>query len=180
MRPWPLVLVLLAAPLAGCASENVSRFDAPRSLAVTSPTLTAGEPIPREHTCDGPNRSPQIDVTGIPGGAETIALTVTDPDAPSAPFTHWVLWNVPASGGAVTFPEGQAPQKAVVGTNTAGSVGYTGPCPPKEDRAHRYRFTAYALDRALDLEQGARRGELLSAMKGHVLAWGRLQATYDR
>lgn len=174
------MLALLAAPLAGCTSDDASRFNAPRDLTVSSPTIQAGEPIPREHTCDGPNRSPQLDVTGFSGDAETIALAVTDPDAPTGTFTHWVVWNVPASGGAVSFPEGSAPQDAVEGRNSAGNVGYTGPCPPKEDRAHRYRFTAYSVDRSLDLERGATRSELFSALEGHVLAWGRLTARYDR
>ena len=53
--------------------------------------------------------SPPLNWSGIPGGAKSLALIVDDPDAPdpAAPktiWTHWVLYNLPASDG--TLPEG--------------------------------------------------------------------------
>lgn len=179
MRRWSLALALLLVPLSGCAAENGPR--APSTLTVSSPTVQPGEQIPRDHTCDGPNRSPALDVTGVPDGTQTVALIVDDPDAPrDEPFVHWLVWNAPASGGTVSFPEGSAPSQAAQGENDAGSVGYTGPCPPQGDDAHTYRFTAYAVDRSLDLEPGSARQALETAMEGHVLSTGRLSATYDR
>ncbi len=178
MRAWLLAIALLAAPVTGCATDGGQGSG---EVSVTSAVLQPGEPIPREYTCDGANRSPPTDVTGLPGGTETVALIVDDPDAPrDEPFVHWLVWNVPASGGTAQFPEGSVPQQAVEGTNDADSVGYTGPCPPSQDGAHTYRFTAYALDRSLDTGEGAARDALESAMDGHVLDQGRLSATYDR
>lgn len=179
MRRWWLAVALLLAPLSGCAAEDGS--SGPSALSVSSPTIQPGEPIPQEYTCDGANRSPAFDVTGLPDGTETVALIVDDPDAPGdEPFVHWLVWNVPASGGTAQLPEGSAPDQAVEGTNDADSVGYSGPCPPSEDGAHTYRFTAYALDRSLETEEGATRDALESAMDGHVLDQARLSAPYDR
>jgi Raf kinase inhibitor-like YbhB/YbcL family protein len=62
--------------------------------------------------------------------------------------------------------------------NGAGSIGYTGPCPP--NGTHRYFFKVYALDTELDLGARAMKGEVVSAMEGHVLAEGRLLGTYQR
>lgn len=147
---------------------------------MTSPTVQQGAPIPSQHTCDGPNTSPQIDITGLPERTVTLALVVDDPYALSGTFTHWLAWNAPAGGPSVTFPEDRAPQGADQGTNSAGTQGYTGPCPPVDDEAHRYRFQAYAVDAELALEAGTSREALVSALEDRVLAWGELVATYER
>jgi hypothetical protein len=64
------------------------------------------------------------------------------------------------------------------GRNDFGKLGYGGPCPPSG--AHRYVFRLYALDARLSLEEGVTREPLLRAMKGHVLAEGRLMGKYSR
>jgi len=65
------------------------------------------------------------------------------------------------------------------GSNSWGALEYGGPCPP-QGTTHRYVFTLYALDTALDLEPGADRGELLAAMEGHTLAEAELAASFTR
>lgn len=53
-----------------------------------------------------------------------------------------------------------------------------GPKPPVEDPAHNYHFQLFALDvPTLGLKPGAAREELLTAMKGHVLAAGEVVGT---
>jgi len=59
-------------------------------------------------------------------------------------------------------------------------TGYGGPCPPAGHGVHRYYFKVYALDTSLGLDAGATKSDLLSAMKGHILAEGRLMGTYER
>ena len=125
-------------------------------------------------------------MSGIPEDATTLALVVDDPDAPREdPFVHWLLWNVAVDRR--TIPEG-IPQGDTVdvlggarqGTNSAGQVGYVGPCPPTDDGAHTYRFDLLALDTRLDVEAGANRTALESGTKGHVLASARLTGEFDR
>ncbi len=176
-------LLMVTTGLAGCATDGGDLrggLDAPKSLQVTSPTVQQGASIPSQHTCDGPSTSPQIDITGLPDRTVTLALVVDDPDAPSGTFTHYLAWNAPAGGPSVTFPEDRAPQGAHEGVNSAGTHGYTGPCPPVDDEAHRYRFQAYAVDAELSLQPGAGRAELADALDGRVQAWGELVATYER
>jgi hypothetical protein len=66
------------------------------------------------------------------------------------------------------------------GTNSFGDVGYGGACPPKGDREHRYIFKLHALDTNLAVGPGARREELLTAMRNHVLASAQLMGKYKR
>jgi Raf kinase inhibitor-like YbhB/YbcL family protein len=117
-------------------------------------------------------------------GAKSYALIAEDPDAaPYKPFVHWLAWNIPAT--VLALPEGlqeQArltePEGVLQGTNTRGSLGYTGPRPPVGDPAHRYYFQVFALDTMLDVPFGADRDQLLAAMKGHVLAKSAVMGKY--
>ncbi len=94
---------------------------------------------------------------------------------------HWVIYDLPP--GARRLPEDvpnrrTLPSGAEQGVNGAGTIGYTGPCPP--GGTHRYFFKIYALDTRLDLGRGATAQRLADAMAGHVLAEGRLMGTYRR
>jgi len=118
----------------------------------------------------------------VPGGAETLALIVDDPDAPVGVFTHWVLSDLP--GDAKGLPEGvpreeELREGGVQGRNDFGGVGYNGPCPPP-GKPHTYRFRLYALDTRLGLSSGIIKADLLEAMEGHVLGEGELTGTYGR
>ncbi len=152
--------------------------------SLTSPAFEDGTRIPKQHTCDGENTSPELHWAKPPRGAVELALVCNDPDAPRGNWIHWVLYGLPADRtslpGAVPHAEvlsglGGARQ----GRNTAGGIGYTGPCPPTGP-AHHYHFRLYALDQALDMEPGATEAELREAMEGRVLAEGELVGLYSR
>lgn len=155
-------------------------------FAISAATFDDGAPIPERHTCEGADVSPKLAVSGIADGIESLALVLDDPDAPRAtPYVHWLLWNVPAS--TPTLPEGVARGKAVEalggarqGTNDAGKVGYSGPCPPPGHGPHTYRFHLYGLDTTLDLAGGASRAKLDAAMQGHIVAEATVTGTYER
>jgi Raf kinase inhibitor-like YbhB/YbcL family protein len=144
-------------------------------MKITSSAFQEGATIPSKFTCDGADASPPLQIADIPSGAESLALIVDDPDAPSGLFTHWIVWNL--SPQTSTVAEGSAP-KGVQGTNDFGKSGYGGPCPPSG--THRYYFKIFALDRELDLSSGAKRTQLDAAMKGHVVAHGELMGRYSR
>lgn len=148
------------------------------SIDVRSMAFAANAAIPARYTCSGADVSPPLNWHGVPGGAKNIALTVIDPDAPGKPFTHWVLFNVPAS--TIDLPEaGPLPVGGVEGRNDFGSTGYRGPCPPPGS-AHHYHFKVYALDTTLSLRSGASEAAFEDAIKGHVLASGELVGTFKR
>ncbi len=140
--------------------------------------------IPTQYTCDGENASPPLRISGVPDDAEALALVVDDPDAPrDVPFTHWLVWNLPPD--ATELPEGVPTTETLddlggarQGTNGAGEVGYTGPCPP--EGTHTYRFRLYALDSSLDLEAGAERQAVVRAVADGALAVALLTGEYSR
>lgn len=148
------------------------------SLDVRSSAFGANAAIPARYTCSGADVSPPISWRGAPDGTKSIALTVIDPDAPGRPFTHWVLFNVPASETDLR-EGGSPPEGSFEGRNDFGSTGYRGPCPPPGS-PHHYHFKVYALDATLALRGGASEAAYEDAIKGHVLASGELVGTFKR
>ena len=105
-------------------------------------------------------------------------LIVDDPDAPGGTWDHWLLWNI--DGGTQYISEDSIPVGAVEGIGSASHSKWYGPCPPRGNDPHHYRFTLYALDNLIDLPAGATRVELEHAMAGHVLAEASLTGIYER
>jgi Raf kinase inhibitor-like YbhB/YbcL family protein len=137
--------------------------------------------FPREHTCDGRNRSPRIRIDGAKG--RTMAMIMEDPDAPRGTWVHWVIWNMPLVTEIPSeFPKArrtEIPFHSLQGTNSGRCIGYDGPCPPP-GRPHRYYFEVMVLDSELALEEGATAEELRRAAEGHVLQTGETMAMYGR
>jgi Raf kinase inhibitor-like YbhB/YbcL family protein len=141
--------------------------------------------IPARYTCDGSNVSPPLAWTDLPEATRSLALVVTDPDAPDpkAPKTtwvHWVLYDIPADAKSLreAIPVKGLPPGTLEGSNDWGRTGYGGPCPPIG--RHRYIHTLYALDKVLSDLDRPTRAALLAAMEGHVLASAELIGTYQR
>ena len=150
-------------------------------IQLTSTAFKEGEAIPRAYTCDGVNVSPPLEWIGVPKTAKTIAIVTADPDAPGGPWTHWVLYNLPADNiGLVENLPTTENLKAggFQGQNDFEKLGYGGPCPPSG--THHYFFRIYAIDSELPLKARATKAELLKAMEGHVVLQGQLMGTYRR
>lgn len=172
----PGIAAAAAALLLAAAGATLEAPDASGQLRLTSPAFRNGQPVPVAHTCDGANRSPRLVWTGPPKGTRSFGLILDDPDAPGGTFTHWTGWGIGSRARSIAAGR----PLPIEGLTSFGLTGYGGPCPPPGDGPHRYRFTLYALDRALRLEQGAARGALVVAMKGHVLRRAMLVGTYER
>ena len=152
------------------------------SFNLTSSSFSPGGDIPAKFTCKGEDLSPQLSWTNPPSGTQGFALVVDDPDAPAGTWTHWVLYNLPAS--ATSLAEGtskveQLPDGTLQGQNDFHKVGYGGPCPPP-GKPHRYFFKLYALDRKLNLNPGASKRDLEQAMHGRVLGQAELMGKFKR
>jgi Raf kinase inhibitor-like YbhB/YbcL family protein len=155
----------------------------PKTLALSSPAFTPGSAIPAKYTCDGPNLSPPLALTGVPEGTKSFALVVEDPDAPdpAAPkgiWVHWVVYDLPATTRTIAEGAGNHGKLGRAGKNDWGQVGYRGPCPPIG--RHRYFVRAFALDSELGDRHEPNKAELLKALEGHVLAKGELVGTYQK
>lgn len=151
------------------------------AFELTSAAFASGATIPSRYTCDGDDLSPPLAWQGAPAGTRAFALICDDPDAPAGTWIHWVIYDIPATETGLAEgipPQETLPGGARQGVNSWGRVGYNGPCPPRG--THRYFFTLYALNTLLQLGPGARRDDLLRALRGHILAETRLMGTYAR
>lgn len=182
----PMVCVaLLSVGLAACSRNDGRTMKEPRAdqtetiaIATTMPiseqlsgdnlaemTLTTpwqpDAAIDVSFTCDGANSSPTISWTGIAPTTGSLAIVLSDDDAPE--YVHWVVSNIaPTTTG---FAAGQVSPESVVAKNSSGVVGYSGPCPPP-GTTHTYALTLYALDQTIK----ATSGDDASAMRDAIEA----------
>jgi len=144
-------------------------------LHISAPAFAPGSAIPAACALNGQNLSPELRIDSVPANARSLALIVDDPDAPAGLWTHWLVWNLPASTASLSA--GKLPPGAVQGKNSFGRVRYDGPAPPSG--THRYFFHLYALDASLSLPAGSNRAALLDAMQGHIVGTGETFGLYS-
>lgn len=149
------------------------------ALSLTSTDFGNNDTIPQVHTCDAQDISPELSWSSSGPKIRSYALIVSDPDAPSGTWYHWVVYNIPKK--TQRFKQGVTPSRltGVFATNSFIYQKYNGPCPPV-GKLHHYIFTVYALNRTLHLKPDATPTQVLSAIKGHVLEKAELTATYQR
>ena len=153
------------------------------AMEIYSTGFQDGDRLSSRYTCDSDDTSPELKWRNLPDGAKSLALICEDIDSPGQVWSHWVIFNIPASdvGIGADFPRlPQTPGGAIQGLNDYGRIGYSGPCPPPDGGPHRYFFKLYALDINLPLDNNAVRQDVLKAIDGHVLAYAQTFGTYSR
>lgn len=162
------------------------------AFRLTSGEVAEGGTIKVDQTfngfgCSGANISPSLSWTGAPAAAKSFALIVHDPDAPTGVggFTHWIVYNIPASAKGFTKGAGSKGGTLPAGTQQAttsfGAPGYGGPCPPAGDKPHRYVFTLYALNaEKLDLPANATQALAGFTINGASIGKATMTALYGR
>jgi Raf kinase inhibitor-like YbhB/YbcL family protein len=179
-RPACLAAVGLLS-LSGCGlvgQTKIVRGSVPDSITVTSPAFREGAQIPVRFACKedgGQGKTPPLRWSVASTGVAAQALVIDDPDAPGGAYVHWVLFNIDATANEML--EGSVPRHAEQAQNTAGTTGYSPPCPPKGER-HRYRFTVYALDQRVPLPEGAKLSKVLSEIARRTVARGRMTVEF--
>ena len=177
MRPrhW---LLAAGAIVAGCGGgERLSGGELPRApaaLRVSSPAFIDGSRLPKRYTCDGAGDEPAVQAGTVPPRTSELVLIVSDPDAPGGTFVHVTRYGLSRRG------DGSVDHGGTEGLNSAGKTGWTPPCPPKGDAAHRYIWSVYALRDPSGLKAGAKPGEVTAALHDGVLAAGTITARYRR
>jgi Raf kinase inhibitor-like YbhB/YbcL family protein len=174
MAPAAAAALALALTLAlsGCGlfSSGVT-ITAPADMNVTSSDFHSGGSLPVRFTCaEGKPLTPALSWTGAPAGTKSFALVVDDSDAPITPYVYWVVFDI--GPGTSALLEGQLPPGPRQARGTAGYAQYDPPCPGTQP--HGYRFTVYALDKVLNLPNGASLEAAWQAIAAATIGRGRL------
>ena len=162
---------------------DVQRF------VLTSVDIQDGVQLPRSQVsglmdAGGEDISPQLAWSGFPAATRGFALTVFDPDAPTASgFWHWAVYNLPAevtelAAGAGSPDSTALPDEAVTLRNDAGMRRYVGAAPPPGP-VHRYFTVVTALDiPTVDVPDTASPALTLFQTLGNVVGRARLVPTF--
>ncbi|MET9211295.1 MULTISPECIES: YbhB/YbcL family Raf kinase inhibitor-like protein [unclassified Nocardia] len=161
------------------------------SFTVTSADITEGQPLANDQVsgvfgAGGKDISPQLSWSGFPEGTQSFAVTVYDPDAPTASgFWHWAVANIPASvtelDAGAGSEGGTLPAGAVTLRNDGGFPGFVGAAPPQGHGPHRYFVVVHAVD-VPELEVGpdAAPAYLGFNLFFHTLGRATLIGTYEQ
>jgi Raf kinase inhibitor-like YbhB/YbcL family protein len=152
------------------------------AIQVASSSFADGKPIP-EGNAGKTGRSPELHFSGVPTEAKELVLLCEDPDAPlPRPFVHWLVYNLPPNTDRIGESAAHTPLPASAheGKNSMGSERYFGPAPPPGHGVHHYHFQVFALDTKLKLDGPVDRDRIVTAMRGHVLAFGETVGTFER
>jgi Raf kinase inhibitor-like YbhB/YbcL family protein len=160
-------------------------LQAPENFTLTSHAFEHGTPIPEKHRgrLRGPNISPALDWTQPPAGTVELALIVQDPDVPiGKPATHALTLGIDPSLDGI--PENALANPSPIpgirhGKGALGRRGWAGPMPVRSHGPHSYVFQLFALDQAAGLTDGFTLGDVIAAIKGHVIGRARLDGTYE-
>jgi Raf kinase inhibitor-like YbhB/YbcL family protein len=159
-------------------------------FTLTSADITDGAPLKMAQVsgimgAGGEDVSPQLSWSGFPEGTRSFAVTIFDPDAPTASgFWHWAVANLPAT--VTELPAGagdgsELPGEALTLVNDAGMRRYVGAAPPAGHGHHRYFVAVHALDvDKLDLSEDASPAYLGFNLFMHAIARAVIHGTYEQ
>jgi Raf kinase inhibitor-like YbhB/YbcL family protein len=162
------------------ASSNASgeTYSAPGSLALSSPAFERNGAIPAQYTCAGANVSPPLAWQNVPAHtAELVLFMIDDSSSTTAGGIRWVVAGIEPSLRDVKA--GSVPAGAVVGRNTAGTVGYSGIC-PAHGKTDNIEFVLYALRKKISLTNGFTPAVAESKYGGSELGSATTYASYTR
>ncbi len=134
----------------------------------------------------GTDTSPQLSWSGFPSETKSFAVTVYDPDAPTASgFWHWAVVDIPVSvtsleSGAGDDTGSGLPSGAFQLANDAGLTRYLGAAPPAGHGPHRYFTVVHAVDvETLGIPAEARPAFLGFNLFSHAIARAVLTPIYE-
>ena len=159
-------------------------------FTLRSRDITDGEPLQMAQVsgimgAGGQDVSPQLSWSGFPEQTRSFAVTVFDPDAPTASgFWHWAVANLPAT--VTELPSGigdgsSLPGDALTLRNDAGLRRYVGAAPPAGHGYHRYFVAVHALKvEKLDLTEDASPAYLGFNVFVNAIARALIHGTYEQ
>jgi Raf kinase inhibitor-like YbhB/YbcL family protein len=161
------------------------------SFQLTSTDIADGEKLGNAQASgvlggDGQDVSPQLSWSGFPAETRSFAVTVYDPDAPTASgFWHWAVVDIPAT--VTELPSGAGdergsglPTGAFQLRGDGGMARYLGAAPPSGHGRHRYFTVVHAVDvESLGIDENATPAFLGFNLFFHTLARAMIVPWYE-
>jgi Raf kinase inhibitor-like YbhB/YbcL family protein len=137
---------------AGRSSSSGETYSSPGSLTLSSSAFERNGAIPARYTCDGANVSPPLAWQNVPAHtAELVLFVIDDSSDGTTGGIRWIVAGIEPNQSEVKA--GTVPSGAVVGQNSAGTIGYGGICPAK-GKTDDVEFVLYALRKKIALSSG--------------------------
>jgi Raf kinase inhibitor-like YbhB/YbcL family protein len=159
-------------------------------FTLTSRDVTDSQPLKQAQVsgimgAGGQDTSPQLSWSGFPEQTRSFAVTVFDPDAPTASgFWHWAVANLPATVTELPAGIGDGsvlPGEAITLRNDAGLARYVGAAPPAGHGYHRYFIAVHAVKvEKLDLTADASPAYLGFNLFMNAIARAVIHGTYEQ
>ncbi|MCM6772479.1 YbhB/YbcL family Raf kinase inhibitor-like protein [Nocardia sp. CDC159] len=161
------------------------------SFTLTSTDVRDGEALGNDQVsgvfgAGGKDVSPQLSWSGFPAETKSFAVTVYDPDAPTASgFWHWAVADLPASTTSLASGAGSEggalPAGAITLRNDGGFAGFVGAAPPPGHGYHRYFIAVHAVDvESLGIGADASPAFLGFNLFSHAIARAVIVGTYEQ
>jgi Raf kinase inhibitor-like YbhB/YbcL family protein len=145
-----------------------------QGFVIRSTAFAANGTLPVDYTCTGAGQSPPLEWSGAPDATRAYTVIEADVDrvTDGTPYTQWLVYNIPSS--ITRFAGGQPPvpllsNQAQQGQNSAGVVGYLGPCLADGDSPHHVEIDVFAQDDYMILATGASVDSVREELRSHVL-----------
>ena len=161
------------------------------AFTVTSTDVSDGATLPNAQVsgifgAGGEDVSPQLEWSGFPAETRSFAVTVYDPDAPTASgFWHWAVVDIPASTTALPRGAGDdsgsaLPEGAFQLKNDGSIARFLGAAPPAGDGPHHYFIGVHALDvDSLGIPKDATPAFLAFNLASHTIARAVIVPVYE-
>lgn len=160
------------------------------TFALTSSDITDGRPLKMAQVsgimgAGGQDLSPQLSWSGFPEQTRSFAVTVFDPDAPTASgFWHWAVANLPDTVSELPAGAGDGsslPGDAITLRSDAGLHRYVGAAPPAGHGYHRYFVVVHAVGvEKLEIDADASPAYLGFNLFMHSVARAVIHGTYEQ
>ena len=157
----------------GAAATSSTTAPAPAGASLEAPWVD-GAAIDIDYTCDGTGAAPLINWSAPAVGTAELALAVTDDDAGG--YVHWLVTGLPAAAGSIG---GTEPVVGVEQPNSAGTDGWTPPCPPAGE-SHTYRVALYSLAASYVAPATEPTANILGDLGGAATATVEITGIYQR
>lgn len=150
-----------------------------KTLNVICTEIQDGQKIPLEYTGRGQDISPEFIIKNLSSEAKTLAITLEDMSHPIKNFTHWIIWNIPATNKIEKgIPTGKTVLQDAKQGLGYGVHRYAGPKPPK-GKSHIYRFSIYSLDCVINLSANATKTMFMKKAKEHIIQAGSITGEFE-